>query len=298
MTNLSLYLTESADMYPGAPALRCDGATTSYSELADRAARFAAYLAEQGARPGDRVGVMLANRPEFAVVFYGGLHAGAVVVPMNPLQSAREVELLLANTGARLLFFSRPCAAAATAGALAADVCPVAVDDTTLAQLTAGFLGRPQPVPRAVDDNAVILPTPAPTGVPKCAQLTHGNLIRNQAVVAGSLLRIGPEDVVMCSVPLFDAFGMTCGLAAAVSAGATLALLPGFDPDKALEIIAAERVTVFEGAPAMYEAMLGVSARHDLKFGSLRVCVSFGAAMPVEVLRRFEDRFGCAVLEG
>jgi long-chain acyl-CoA synthetase len=69
MTNLSLYLVESADMYPDGPALRCDGATTTFSELADNAARFAAYLGHRGLRPGDRVGVMLANRPEFAMVF-------------------------------------------------------------------------------------------------------------------------------------------------------------------------------------------------------------------------------------
>ena len=81
-----------------------------------------AYLGDRGLRPGDRVGVMLANRPEFAMVFYGVLHAGAVVVPMDPLRSAREVEFFLTNTGARLLVFAPSCGAAATAGALAAGV--------------------------------------------------------------------------------------------------------------------------------------------------------------------------------
>jgi long-chain acyl-CoA synthetase len=97
---------------------------------------------------------------------------------------------------------------------------------------------------------------------------------------------------------LFEAFGMTCGLLAAISNGATLAVLPMFDPGKTLEIIAAEGVTVFQGAPFMYAAMLGAAPYHALNFGSLRVCISSGAAMPVDVLRRFEDRFGCTVLEG
>ena len=113
-----------------------------------------------------------------------------------------------------------------------------------------------------------------------------------------SLLNLGPDDVVMGRLPLFHAFGMTCGLIASVSAGATLALLPRFDPGKALEMIAAEHVTVFEGVPTMYVAMLAVGDRYDLDFSALRVCVSGGAAMPVDVLRRFEDRFGCIVLEG
>ena len=93
MTNLSLYLTESADMYPGAAALRCEEVTTTYSELADQAARFAAYLCTHDVRPGDRVGIMLGNRPEFAAAFFGILHAGAVVVLLDPPQSWREVQV-------------------------------------------------------------------------------------------------------------------------------------------------------------------------------------------------------------
>src|ERR1700677_3230386 len=298
MTNLSLYLVESADMYPDGPALRCDGVTTTFSELADNATRFASYLAYRGLRPGDRVGVMLANRPEFAMVFYGVLHAGAVVVPMDPLRSAREVEYFLTNTGARLLVFAPSCRAAAIAGALAAGVPPLGVGEHTLEQLTSGFLGQAWPVTRAGNDNAVIVHTSGTRGALKGAQLTHSNLVSNQAVIARRLLNIGPDDVVMGCLPLSNAFGMTCGLAAVISTGATLALLPRFDPGRALEMVVAERVTVFEGLPPMYAEILGAVAVHHLNSGSLRVCISPGAAMPVEVLRRFEGNFDCTVLEG
>lgn len=98
-------------MYPDRPVLRCDGTTTTYSELADNAARFAAYLYDRGIRPGHRVGVMLASGPEFAVVFYGELHAGAVVVPMNPLRNAREVAFAMANTRSGHLVRRDSCAA-------------------------------------------------------------------------------------------------------------------------------------------------------------------------------------------
>jgi long-chain acyl-CoA synthetase len=297
MTNLSLYLVESADMYPDGPALRCDGVTTTFSDLADNAARFAAYLDDRGLRPGDRVGVMLANRPEFAMVFYGVLHAGGVVVPMDPLGSAREVEVFLTNTGARLLVFAPSCAAAVP-GALAAGALPIWVGKHTLEQLTSDFLGHPWPVTRAGNDNAVILHTSDTTGAPKGAQLTHSHLASNQAVIARRLLNIGPADVVLGCMPLFRAFGLTCVLGAAISTGATLALLPRFDPGRALEMVAAERVTVFAGLPPMYAALLGAAAGHALDFGSLRVCLSAGQALPVEVLRRFEDTFDCMVLEG
>jgi long-chain acyl-CoA synthetase len=298
MTNLSLHLVESADMYPDGPALRCDGATTTFSELADNAARFAAYLGDQGLSPGDRVAVMLTNRPEFAMVFYGVLHAGAVVVPIDPLRTAGEVEFFLTNTGARLLVFAPSCGAAATAGALAAGVPPIGVGEKTLEELTSSFLGQPWPVTRASDDNAVILHTLNTTGVPKGTQLTHRNLACNQGVVARRLLSIGPDDVVMGCLSLSDAFGMTCGLAAAISTGATLALLPTFDPGRALEMFAAEQVTIFEGLPFMYAAMLAATAGHEPDFGALRVCISAGATMPVEMLRRFENTSDSAVLEG
>ncbi len=298
MTNLSLYLVESADMYPDGAALRCDGATTTFSELADHAARFAAYLGDRGLRPGDRVGVMLTNRPEFATVFYGVLHAGAVVVPMDPLRSAREVAFVLTNTDVRLLVFALSCWPAATAGALAAGVPTIGIGKHTLEQLTDDFLGSAWPVTRAKNDNAVILHTSCTAGVPKGAELTHSNLVSSQAVVGRSLLSIGPDDIVLGCLPQFHALGMTYGLGAAISSGATLALLPSFDPGRALEMVAAERVTVFEGLPAMYAAIVGAVAGHDLDFSSLRVCISVGAAMPVDVLRRFEDEFDCVVLEG
>jgi long-chain acyl-CoA synthetase len=298
MTNLSMYLVESADMYPDGPALRCDGVTTTFSELADNAARFAAYLANRGLCPGDRVGVMLANRPEFAMVFYGVLHAGGIVVPIDPLRNARDVEFFLTNTRPRLLVFAPSCATAASAGALAAGVLPIGVGEHTLEQMTSGFLGQAWPVTRAGNDDAVILHTSRRTGTPKGAQLTHSHLVSNQALIARKLLNIGPADVVLGCVPLCHAFGMTCVLGAAISTGATLVLLPRFDPGKALEMVAAERVTVFEGLPSMYTAMLGVTAHQDLDFGSLRMCISAGEPMPAEVLRRFEDKFDCMVLEG
>ena len=104
MTNLSLNLTESASRYPDAAALRCADVTTSYSMLADDVARFADYLIDGGLEPGDRVGVMLPNGVAFAVVFYGVLRAGGVVVAMSSSLRFRAVEFDSTVTDARILF--------------------------------------------------------------------------------------------------------------------------------------------------------------------------------------------------
>jgi long-chain acyl-CoA synthetase len=103
----------------------------------------------------------------------------------------------------------------------------------------------------------------------------------------------------MGCLPLFHVFGLTCGLNSSVLAGATMTLIPRFDPRKALEVIERDQVTVFEGVPTMYSALLSVA--DEAKPGatrSLRLCISGGAAMPVQVLTDFEKAFGCTVLEG
>ncbi len=155
------------------------------------------------------------------------------------------------------------------------------------------------PVERGADDVAVILHTSGTTGKPKGAMLTHGNLGRNAEVSVRTLVETGPDDVVMGCLPLFHVFGLTCGLNGAVLSGATLTLIPRFDPRKALEVIERDAVTVFEGVPTMYSALLSVADEAAPEATrTLRVCVSGGAAMPVQVLTDFEKAFGCTVLEG
>jgi long-chain acyl-CoA synthetase len=112
------------------------------------------------------------------------------------------------------------------------------------------------------------------------------------------MLDLDDRAVTLGALPLFHAFGQTCGLNATVAAGGCLTLIPRFDGGKALEIIARDCVTVFEGVPTMYAAMLHHPAAAESDTSTLEVCVSGGAAMPVELMRAFEEQFGCAILEG
>jgi long-chain acyl-CoA synthetase len=298
MTNLALTLTEATGMYPDRPAVRLDELVLTYEQLDERSTQVAGLLAAHGVGSGDRVGLMLPNVPQFPMLYYGVLRAGAVVVPMNPLLKAREVAYYLEDSGAKLLFAWDATATEAAKGAEAAGtgflaVAPAAFDRLLDEQAPAASVAG-----RAGDDTAVILYTSGTTGKPKGAELTHANLRRNAAVSATTLFGLEPDDVVMGCLPLFHSFGQTCGLNAAVGSGACLTLLPRFDPGKALEVIQRDRVTIFEGVPTMYAALLHHPQRGDHDAGSLRLCVSGGAALPVEVLRGFEDAFGCMILEG
>jgi long-chain acyl-CoA synthetase len=288
--NLALSLSRSTATNPHGVAVRLGEASVTYERLDDLSGRVAGLLVGRGLAPGDRVGVMLPNVPEFAAVYYGVLRAGCVVVPMNPLLKRREVAYYVDDSGARLLFVWPE--------ADTVDGVDTVVVDGSFLDLLAATPPVSEVVERAGDDTAVILYTSGTTGQPKGAELTHANLITNADVTSVDLLALGPDDVIFGGLPLFHSFGQTCTLNTAIAAGTTLTLLPRFDPAQALALISAHRATVFAGVPTMYSAMLNVPASDSVDTSALRVCVSGGAAMPVEVLRRFEDAFHCIVLEG
>ena len=298
MTNLGSLLEQAAAEHPGQPALRLDDFVLTYAELRAAAGRMSALLASRGVEPGDRVGVMLPNVPAFPIAFYGALAAGAIVVPMNPLLKSREVSYYLGDSGAKVVIAWHAAAGEAAKGAAEAGTELISAETPDLSGLLAEVSGAPGSSGRGGADDAVILYTSGTTGRPKGAELTHAGLIRNATLTARTLLRGGPDDVTMGCLPLFHVFGLTCGLNATVAAGGTLTLLPRFDPVQVLDIIERDAVTIFEGVPTMYAAILQHPAADPAKAATLRVCVSGGAALPVEILRGFEERFGCVILEG
>ncbi|MEU5281746.1 long-chain-fatty-acid--CoA ligase [Streptomyces asoensis] len=295
MANLAQYLVETAQRQPGRPALRLGEQVTSYAELDERSARAAALLRAQGVRPGDRVALMLPNVPEFVVLYYGVLRAGGIVVPMNPLLKTRETAYHLEDSGAVLLCEWHLAPGEGAQGAQAAGVRHLAVEPAAFAALLAGHEPLTE-VADGVDDVAVLLYTSGTTGRPKGATLTHSGLRHNTEVNAVHVQRITPDDVVVGCLPLFHIFGQICTMSVAVRAGASLTLVPRFEPQAVLEAIARDRATVFEGVPTMYAALLQHPSQADVS--TLRMCISGGASLPVEVLHGFERRFGCAVLEG
>ncbi|MGW6417468.1 long-chain-fatty-acid--CoA ligase [Streptomyces sp. NPDC055055] len=296
MANLAGFLVETAQRQPGRPALRLGRQVLSYEELDERSARAAALLTSEGVRPGDRVALMLPNVPEFVVLYYGVLRAGAVVVPMNPLLKTRETEFHLTDSGAVRLFEWHQAPGEGAQGAAAAGVRHTAVEPADFAARLAAY----EPLPGIADtddeDMAVLLYTSGTTGRPKGAVLSHAGLRHNTEVNSVHIQRMTPDDVVVGCLPLFHIFGQICTMSAAVRSGASLVLIPRFDPGAVLEAVAREGATVFEGVPTMYAALLQHPSEADVS--TLRMCISGGASLPVEILHGFERRFGCPVLEG
>jgi long-chain acyl-CoA synthetase len=298
VTNLAKNLTDTTRAHGGRIAVRVDNAAMTYRALDDASARVAGLLHERGLKPGDRIGIMMPNVAEVPVVYYGVLRVGGVVVPMNPLLKAREVAYYLGDSGAGLVFAWHSFADQARGGADQVNAESIVVDGDSFPGLLAAATPDFRVVDRGDEDTAVILYTSGTTGHPKGAELTHGNLISNTDVTRTDIVGARPDDVIFGGLPLFHVFGQTVALNVAVAAGACLTLLPRFDAEHALRIIADHGVTVFEGVPTMYVALLHQPNRADYDTSTLRMCISGGAALPVEVLRGFEEAYGVSVLEG
>ncbi|MER6606894.1 long-chain fatty acid--CoA ligase [Streptomyces sp. NPDC000927] len=290
-------LGESARSHPDRVAVVDADTRLTYRELWTRALRCAGALRASGVRPGDRVAVLLPNTADFLYAYYGALAAGATVVPVHGLLVADEVAYVLRHSGSSVLVSGGPLWPVAEEAAVVAGVravCGVPED------------GEPLPAaePAAPDGTAVILYTSGTTGRPKGALLTHLNIVMNASVVAHDLLELGFDDVVLGCLPLFHSYGQTCAMNATLRAGATLVLMPRFSGPGALELLAAENVSVFMGVPTMYHALVEAAAQDSAALVgatrglTLRAAVSGGAALPVAVLERFEATFATQVLEG
>ena len=295
-------LAATAAAHPGRVAVRSDDRELTYGELGDLARRYAAVLVDRGVRPGDRVGVLVPNVPEFLPAYYGVLTAGAVVVPLQAMLRAAEIEYVLGDAGVRLLLIGPGLQPEGTKAAAAAGVDALTLlepaDGLDRLDLLAEQVQPAPQTPRDGTDLAVVIYTSGTTGEPKGAMLTHANVVSNVVATDQALLHGGPEDVVLCCLPLFHAFGQQSSMNTTVLTGGTLVLMPRFDADTALRLLADEAVTVFAGVPTMYVGLLDAAGRSAARPTSLRLAISGGAALPLTVLERFREELGADVCEG
>ncbi len=308
---------------PERVAVTFAGRHMTYGELNAAAARVAGGLTSLGVAPGEHVALSCPNLPWFPVAYFGILKAGAVVVPLNVLLKPREIAYHLKDSNAKALLVFEGTAelpmaqmarqACDTAGC--ADLVVMTSDPAAPSpvdpSITLGRLMNGQPPTfdtrrRSPSDTAVILYTSGTTGHPKGAELTHLNMVLNAISSRDMLLAASrgglEQDVSLITLPLFHSTAQTCQMNAGLYGGDRLVLLPRFDPAVVLETFAREKIQCWIGVPTMYWALLQhvEAARLDPSpiAEHLRLCVSGGAPMPVEVLQRFEKTFGVRVLEG
>lgn len=299
--NVAEFVRNSARNYPTQVAIIDADRTLTWAELDAEVDAFACGLLQRGLHAGERVAGLLGNSVDFVIAYFGILRAGLVAVPLNPAYTAPEIALLIADSGARLLFVDEGAAATANAATASLAACEVIVKGSKpwVEILSTGAQRVLAEQATPTNALALLLFTAGTSGRPKGAMLTHGALRANVEMIRSlqSPPAVQHSDIVLLVLPMFHVYGLNAVLDLAAAAGATCVVLDRFDPVGSLEVITRHGVTTVAGAPGMYQAWSQVpDARSAL--ASVRLFTSGGSPLPVRVFEDFVTATGKEIFEG
>lgn len=310
--SLPQMLLESAEKFPHKNALSFYGRKTTYEQLSLNVTHFASALQNRGVAAGERVAIMLPNCPQFVISYFGILSAGAIVTQVNPMSVERELEYIIKDSGAESIvvfdaLYSK--VKSVQASTKLKNIIVVSLQPTNhnfdpdtkfeaFISESSGRIAMPDIDP--AEDIAVLQYTGGTTGRSKGAMLTHQNLLANVLQSYEFFkydIELG-EERSLTVIPLFHVFGMTACMNLSLYTGAEVILLPRFDLEEVLNTIKNEQPTMFPGVPTMYVAITNHPKAEEYGIGSIEICNSGSAPMPVELLREFERKTGSKILEG
>ena len=290
-----------------APAFHCEDRVLTYADVQDLVNRTGNALRELGVEMEHRVLVLCLDTPEFLGAFWGAIKIGAIPVPVNTLMRAADYRYFLDDSRARVAVVSAP---------LLAEAIPALQGSSHLRHvLVAGgapgsHLSFEDRVARAIpaleaaptsrDDVAFWLYSSGSTGRPKGAVHLQHDMVVSAETYAKQVLGLRSTDKVYSAAKLFFAYGLGNAGYFPMSVGAESVLYPHRPtPDVVFELLTRHRPTIFFGVPTLYAAMLAAKdAERRFDLSSLRLCVSAGEALPADLYRRWQERFGVEIVDG
>ncbi|WP_447524466.1 long-chain-fatty-acid--CoA ligase [Parasphingorhabdus sp. NYA22] len=306
------------------------GRKYSYSEVAAGVVRVAKGLQDMGVGKGDRIGLYLPNVPHYVSAYYGAMAIGATVVNFSPLYTVEELSHQVEDSGTKILFTLSATALFPTAYQV--------LEQSSLERLVVGSIAGALPAGKALfyslfrrkenspqpddvritpfselidndglykapnirpdKDIALLQYTGGTTGTPKGAMCSHQNLTANARQINAIDPYLDDADRLMGVLPFFHVFANSAVLNRTVERGGEIVMLPRFDAKQTLKAISRTKITAMPGVPTMYQALLDHPDIDKADFSSLKVCVSGGAPLPLELKQKFEAKTGAKLIEG
>ena len=300
--NIFAALEKGKNHFPNKEAILFDGESITYQDLHERACRLSSALKEAGGlRLGDRVALLLPNRPDFVVSYYAVVRLGAIAVSLNVMLKREEMKVILQDCAAKLLITTNQLLDQVPEASEIPSVKKVLCTDKSehagvLALDSLSTLSYAKAADVGQDEGAAILYTSGTTGKPKGVLLSHRNLTSNVSATIHHT-KMSADDRLICYLPLFHCFGQNFIMNASVKSGATLILHERFQPDEILNSLKSDQVTMFFGVPVVYSRLLAVPRIEDY-FCNVRYCFTAAAPMPVSVAREWRNRVGRTIYEG
>jgi long-chain acyl-CoA synthetase len=301
--DLVQFLKEKVRRYDSRVLLYGEEGSITYGEFDAVTDRIAQGLEALGAAPGDRVAVLHPNSAQTLLTFFSIIKAGCVVVPINPAYTPREVAYLLNNSEARILIAHEDFSTLAEriwgeAPSLSRVVMRRRTEtvEARIAALAEARLAPAKDKPLGPDDPAIMFYTSGTTGRPKGVVLTHGNFCFGGPNIAQSY-GLRENDVSIAALPMVHVFSIASPFFGSLSSGGAVVTAERFKPETVFDLIEKYGVTWFPGVPAMFILLLGALPGNTRDISSLRMGLSGGASLPVEVLRRWEEAFRAELIE-
>ena len=295
--NIAKNLERSAFYFPDRPVVSEGSSETSYAQFNERANRVATALIRMGIKPGDHIGLCAPNSGEWLAFYFGVLKAGAVAVTLSSMLTHDELPLLVNHSRPKILytFDEKLDALAGSRGAEWLDEIISPQGDMNFEQL----LNTGSPSFTAIDrdrsDTAAILYTGGTTGTPKGVMLTHENInTAIQNVIFHE--RSSEEDRALLFLPLNHVFGQMHIMNATILSAGCLEMIPTFDMERVLDLMARGRVTKLFAVPTLYVRFLAVKGLRK-KLGAVRYCFSAAASMAAEVVRQWKEQTDLSIYE-
>jgi long-chain acyl-CoA synthetase len=301
--NIANLLVDSAERYPDHPAVSFSGETVSFRELNQRVDQIAWGFADAGLKPGEICVLMMPNSITWITIYYALAKLGAIVLPVNYLFRSAELKHIFRDSGARAFIGHKDHVGQAEQVLNDLPGINLRMID---GEGPGGFTSLDEictnrnsfPMYFASDDDCwAIIYTSGTTGLPKGAMLTHYNLMSNAKIVS-EMRNTEHHDVSLGVLPFFHIYGQTSILNSSIYLGLTVKLWEHFDVDEVFSAIEQLDSTILIAVPTVFNRLAEKSSLKPPKRSSLRFCVSGGASLPVEVLKRFEKAFNTTIYEG